>query len=114
MCPSPESIAYNQPSRKGIKGTDLFIEYRQAVFVADGDYRHYLEDLREWKDAAGCRIYAYYLITNHVHLIMDPGEDERNLACLMKRVGGRHTRYVNKLERRTGTLQKPLRRVNGS
>jgi putative transposase len=65
---------------------------------------YYLENLREWKDAYGCRIYAYCLMTNHVHLIIDPGEDERNLACLMKRVAGRHTRHVNRLERRTGSL----------
>ncbi|MCX5977027.1 MAG: transposase [Coprothermobacterota bacterium] len=64
------------------KGTDLFIEHRQAVFVADGDYRHYLENLREWKNAYSCSIYAYCLMTNHVHLILDPGEDERNLGCL--------------------------------
>lgn len=77
---------------------------RQPVFVADKDFLYYLENLREWKDAYGCRIYAYCLMTNHVHLIIDPGEDERNLASLMKRVAGRHTRYVNRLERRTGSL----------
>ncbi|MBU1184655.1 MAG: transposase, partial [Proteobacteria bacterium] len=48
--------------------------------------------------------YAYCLMRNHVHLIIDPGEDERNLGCLMKRVAGRHTRHVNRLERRTGSL----------
>jgi putative transposase len=37
-------------------------------------------------------------------MIVDPGEDERNLAKLMKRVAGRQTRYVNKLEKRTGSL----------
>jgi hypothetical protein len=41
---------------------------RQAVFVTDGDFLYYLENLREWKDAYGCRIYAYCLMTNHVHL----------------------------------------------
>ena len=77
---------------------------RQAVFTTDGDFLYYLENLREWKDTYDCRIYAYCLMTNHVHLIIDPGEDERNLACLMKRVAGRQTRYVNRLERRTGSL----------
>jgi putative transposase len=43
-------------------------------------------------------------MTNHVHLIIDPGDNEANLAKLMKRVAGRQTRYVNKLEKRTGTL----------
>ena len=37
---------------------------RQTVFVTDGDFLYYLENLREWKDAYGCRIYAYCLMTN--------------------------------------------------
>ncbi|MCX5975255.1 MAG: transposase [Coprothermobacterota bacterium] len=77
------------------------MEYRQAVFVADGDYRHYLKNLLEWKDTYGCRIYAYGLRTNHMHLIIDPGEDGRNLACLVKRVAGRQTKHVNRLEGQT-------------
>ncbi|MEK6546546.1 MAG: transposase, partial [Nitrospinota bacterium] len=37
-------------------------------------------------------------------LIIDPGEEVENLALLMKRVSGRQTRYVNKMEGRSGTL----------
>jgi len=77
---------------------------RQAVFISEEDYLYYLDNLREWKEELGCKVYAYCLMTNHVHLIVDPGEDERNLAQLMKRVAGRQTRYVNKLEKRTGSL----------
>lgn len=43
-------------------------------------------------------------MTNHIHLIVDPGEDPDNLALLMKRVTGRQTRLVNYLEKRTGSL----------
>jgi putative transposase len=43
-------------------------------------------------------------MTNHVHLIVDPGNNPESLSLLMKRVAGRQTRYVNKLERRTGSL----------
>ncbi len=77
---------------------------RQAVFASDADYQHYLDNLREWKEKLKCKVYAYCLMTNHVHLIVDPGDDERNLALLMKRVAGRQTRYVNKIEKRTGSL----------
>jgi putative transposase len=77
---------------------------RQVVFVSDEDYLYYLENLRAWKEKLGCKVYAYCLMTNHVHLIVDPGEDERSLALLMKRVAGRQTRYVNKTEKRTGSL----------
>jgi len=77
---------------------------RQTVFATDGDFLYYLENLREWKEAYGCKIYSYCLMTNHVHLIIEPGENEHSLASLMKRVAGRHTRYVNRLEKRTGSL----------
>jgi putative transposase len=77
---------------------------RQVVFATDEDYLYYLDNLREWKDKLGCLVYAYCLMTNHIHLIIDPGDDEKNLAILMKRVAGRQTRYVNKLEKRTGSL----------
>lgn len=77
---------------------------KQVVFASDEDYLYYLDTLQEWKEILGCRVYAYCLMTNHVHLIIDPGEDANNISLLMKRVAGRQTRYVNKLERRTGTL----------
>ena len=77
---------------------------RQVVFVGDEDYLYYLENLKEWKDKVGCKVYAYCLMTNHVHLLVEPTEQSESLALLMKRVAGRQTRYVNKLEGRCGTL----------
>lgn len=77
---------------------------RQAVFSEADDYRYYLDNLATWKTAYGCKVYAYCLMTNHVHLIIDPGEDPERLGQLMKRVAGRQTRYVNRLEGRSGTL----------
>ncbi len=75
---------------------------RQAVFVADEDHRYYLDNLIFSKQEFGCRIYAYCLMTNHVHLIVAPGDDPD--AELMRRVAGRQTRYVNKLDGRSGSL----------
>ena len=77
---------------------------RQVVFTGDNDYRHYLATVREWKESLGCKVYAYSLMTNHVHLVVDPGDDDQSLGLLMKRVAARHTRLVNKHERRSGTL----------
>lgn len=77
---------------------------RQVVFVEKEDYLYYLDALREWKEKLGCKIYTYCLMTNHVRLVIDPGEDTENLGLLMKRVAGRQTRYVNKMEKRSGTL----------
>jgi len=77
---------------------------RQAVFFSDDDYNYYRKNLTTLKQELNCRIYSYCLMTNHVHLIIDPGENSESLSLLMKRVAGRQTRYVNKLEKRTGSL----------
>ena len=77
---------------------------RQTVFASDEDYLYYLTNLAEWKQAYGCKIYAFCLMTNHIHLIVDPGDRPEHIGKLMKRVAGRQTRYVNRLEGRTGTL----------
>ena len=53
---------------------------RQVVFASDEDYQYCLDNLCEWKEKPGCKVYAYCLMTNHVHLIVDPGEDGGNLA----------------------------------
>ena len=77
---------------------------RGVVFVEDEDYFYYLENLREWKQKVKSRVYGYCLMTNHVHLIVDPGENAESMALLMKHIAGRQTRYVNTLEGRRGTL----------
>ena len=77
---------------------------RKPVFISDDDYRYYRMNLAEVKKELGCHLYAYCLMTNHIHLIVDPGEDPESLAILIKKVAARQTRYVNRLEKSTGTI----------
>lgn len=77
---------------------------RQVVFAEPGDFERYLADLRELKDAFGIKVYAFCLMTNHVHLLLAPGESTSGLGQLMKTLAARMTRYRNKLEGRSGTL----------
>ena len=77
---------------------------RQTVFASNDDYCYYLDNLAEWKEFYECKVYAFCLMTNHVHLVIDPGDNAENLGRLMKRIAGRQTRYVNRLEDRSGTL----------
>ena len=77
---------------------------RQSVFASGDDYNYYRENLIHFKKEFDCRIYAYCLMTNHAHIVIDPGEIPESLSLLMKRVAGRQTRYVNKLEGRSGSL----------
>jgi putative transposase len=74
------------------------------VFAGDEDYRRYLKDLRELKHQFDVRVYAYCLMSNHVHLLLSPGESVAGMARLMKALAARATRYRNKVEGRSGTL----------
>lgn len=77
---------------------------RQTVFASHADCQYYLEILKEFSATLGIKVYAFCLMTNHVHLLLDPGPDSERLSFLMKTLGGRMTRYRNKLEGRSGTL----------
>jgi putative transposase len=76
---------------------------RQRVFTCKGDYERYLATLAEFKSVLGIKVYAWCLMTNHVHLLVEPSS-KTGLGLLMKRLSGRQTRYRNRLEERSGTL----------
>lgn len=78
--------------------------YRRPVFLQTKDYGYYLANLIEAKTNLDVRLYAYCLMTNHVHLIVSPGNDVSSISDLMRIVAARQTRYVNKVEKGTGTL----------
>jgi len=77
---------------------------RSVVFASPEDFERYLSDLRELKETFGVRLYAYCLMTNHVHLLLGPRESPAALGAFMKALAGRATRYRNRLEGRSGTL----------
>lgn len=77
---------------------------RDTVFAREQDFRRYLDDLRALKDEFDVRVYAYCLMTNHVHLLLAPNNATTGLGQMMKALAARATRYRNKQERRTGTL----------
>jgi putative transposase len=76
---------------------------RQTIFAETADYGRYLETLREFKAEYGVKVYAYCLMTNHVHMLLAP-QEPTGIGKLMKRLAGRQTRHHNRLEGRSGTL----------
>ena len=76
---------------------------RNPIFFSDEDYLFFLEVLREAKTKHPCLIYSYCLMTNHFHLLVEPQEKE-NVSFLMKLLGAKYVRYVNRTYKRTGTL----------
>lgn len=76
---------------------------RQACFIADEDYRFYLDWLKEYAEKSGCLIHAYVLMTNHVHLLLSSTTRD-GVGTLMKAQGQRYVQYVNRTYGRSGTL----------
>lgn len=76
---------------------------RQACFFADEDCRFYLDWLAEHASKTGCRIHAFVLMTNHVHLLLS-ADSAATPGALMKALGQRYVQYVNRAYRCSGTL----------
>jgi putative transposase len=77
---------------------------RRIVFSKESDFEFFLATLRECKSAYGVKVYAFCLMPNHIHLVLEPSEEVEMLGKFMKRLAGRQTRYANRLHGRTGTL----------
>jgi putative transposase len=67
---------------------------RQPCFFAVADYLAYLEWLGEASRGAGCQVHAYALMTNHVHLLVTPG-DAQSVSRMMVALGRQYVPYIN-------------------
>lgn len=76
---------------------------REPCFYAEADYDRYLVDLSEAANHNACRIHAYVLMTNHVHVLVTP-MCEYGISHLMQDLGRKYVRYINQRYRRSGTL----------
>ncbi len=76
---------------------------RGFCFFAEDDYRLYLDLLKEAADRNGCRIHAYVLMTNHVHLLATPA-GAHGISHMMQHLGRKYVRCINSLYGRSGTL----------
>ena len=76
---------------------------RQDVFFSEQDYLYYLDLLNETAIKYKCQIHAFALMSNHIYILATPTTLD-GISQLMKGVGQRYVSYINKLEKRTGTL----------
>ena len=75
---------------------------RQAVFADEADRARYLRYLGEDVVRAKAALYAYALMPNHIHLLVET--TRRPLSLLMQRLQGRYTQYFNRRHRMVGHL----------
>ncbi len=75
---------------------------RQVIFRSAADRECYLERLEEYRQRYGFRIYAYVLMSNHVHLLIETGEV--GLSKIMQGLQFRYTGYYNRRYKKVGHL----------
>jgi putative transposase len=73
------------------------------VFWTDEDRRRYLLLLQEYAAMHALEVWAWCLMTNHVHFVAVPGRGD-SLARTFKPVDMRYSQYVNRTQHLTGHL----------
>lgn len=76
---------------------------RQQTFFGEADYALYRDLMAEALAAHAVTCWAWCLMPNHVHLVLEP-RDEAGLAKALKRAHQRYTRAINAREGWTGFL----------
>ena len=66
---------------------------KKLVFGDDEDYRKYLAILRKYQQICGFKLLAYCLMSNHVHLLIAPGQI--GLDRIFKRIGPSFVNWYN-------------------
>jgi putative transposase len=69
---------------------------RQPVFFSSADYKAYLRLMAAWCGKQGVEVWAYCLMTNHVHLIAVPSSEQG----LARAIGEAHRRYTVRVNQR--------------
>jgi REP-associated tyrosine transposase len=75
---------------------------RQVIFRNDTDRKYYLERLEEYRRRYGFKLYAYVLMSNHVHMLLETGQAP--LSKIMHGLQLRYTGYYNRKYKKVGHL----------
>jgi len=94
MARLPRIVLPNQPLHIMHRGNN-----RQDIFESEEDMLRIKESLLKAK----CKLHAYVIMTNHLHLLLTPA-DKDQLAIFMQSMANRYVRYFNAKYQRTGTI----------
>lgn len=75
---------------------------RQVIFEDEYDYGRFVQTLEKYKEQSRFDLYAYCLMSNHVHLLLKVGQEP--LEQLMRRICGSYVYWYNAKYDRVGYL----------
>src|SRR6266571_1814223 len=76
--------------------------YRQLIFGSDDDYRKFLLQLANQKAKLPFYLYAYCLMPNHIHLLVERQQD--SISRIMQRLLTAYSQHHNRKYRKSGHL----------
>lgn len=75
---------------------------RQRIFENREDYEKFLSILKKYKDECKYNVFAYCLMSNHIHLLIQ--ETDESLENIMKKITVKYVYWYNVKYQRTGHL----------
>ncbi len=75
---------------------------RQVIFKEDEDCHYFLQTLKIYKEQCEYELYAYCLMSNHIHLLLKVGSEP--LEQIMRRLCGKFVYWYNNKYDRAGYL----------
>ena len=66
---------------------------QQLIFEDEEDFQYFITILSTCKEICGYKIFAYCLMSNHIHLLIEEGEEA--LAKIIKRICNRYVYWYN-------------------
>lgn len=74
----------------------------QQIFYDERDYYKYLEILQQYSELAGYKVFAFSLMGNHIHLLIQEGKEQLGLS--FKRIGASFGYWYNAKYERCGHI----------
>jgi REP element-mobilizing transposase RayT len=75
---------------------------RQSIFEDDEDRLTLLASLKRYKEISQCRIFAYCLMDNHVHILLQ--EIKEPIGMIIQRISSSYVMWYNRKHERCGHL----------
>ena len=75
---------------------------QQIIFEESEDYERFIKTLAKYQAISGYSVYAYCLMSNHIHLLIKEGKE--NLEQRIKRIAGSYVCCYNWKYNRSGHL----------
>ncbi len=76
--------------------------HKEDIFLEERDYRKFLELLQKYYKKFDFALYAYVLMRNHFHLLVEKGYT--SISSIMQGLNQSYTQYFNKKYHKTGHL----------